>query len=55
MNKPEARVHAYVEKTSKNEIRSVSSTDMLDLGGLRHDIPVSEVMETTSGLFCYKY
>jgi tyrosinase len=55
MKDPKTRLQAYNGKASKNEIRAASLKDTLELGGLRHTIPVSEVMETTSGLFCYEY
>jgi len=55
MKDPNRRLHAYGAKATKNEIRTSSLLDHLDVAGLRHNIPVYEVMETTTGLFCYKY
>ncbi|KAF4638022.1 hypothetical protein G7Y89_g45 [Cudoniella acicularis] len=54
MKKPETNLQAYNGKANKNEIRAASLGDDLDLGGLRRNIFVSEVMDTTSGLFCYR-
>ena len=48
-------VNAYGGKASMLSTEAASLDDMIDIGGLLDGIPVSEVMETTSGLFCYQY
>jgi len=46
---------AYAGKASMYSSAPASVNDMLDVGGLLNGVPVSEVMSTTSGMFCYQY
>ncbi|KAF7861798.1 hypothetical protein EAF04_007681 [Stromatinia cepivora] len=55
MMDPKHRVQAYDGKSNKDALRRASLEDTLDMGGLRRNLPIAEVMETTSGIFCYRY
>ncbi|KAJ8062942.1 hypothetical protein OCU04_008189 [Sclerotinia nivalis] len=55
MMDPKHRVQAYDGKSNRDTLRRASLEDTLDMGGLRRNLPVGEVMEITSGVFCYRY
>ena len=46
---------AYAGKASMYSSDPASLNDVLDVGGLLEGVPVSEVMSTTEGMFCYQY
>ena len=52
---PVHKLSAYGGKAHSLTTESASLEDMLDVGGLLESVPVSAVMETTSGMFCYQY
>lgn len=52
---PHRKHTVYNGKANSYTIKAASLTDILDIGGLLNSVPVSEVMETTSGTFCYQY
>jgi tyrosinase len=52
---PTTRIGAYGGIASSLTSMPASLDDTLSIGGLLEPLPVSSVMETTSGLFCYRY
>ncbi|KAM0316953.1 hypothetical protein ACHAO8_002756 [Botrytis cinerea] len=55
MMDPKNRLQEYNGKSNKDTLRRASLDDTLDMGGLRRNLAVADVMETTSDLFCYQY
>ena len=46
---------AYHGKQSMVSAEEASLNDRLNIGGLLEDVAVSDVLDTTSGIFCYQY
>ena len=49
------RLTAYSGKADNNTDAAASLTDVMDYGGFVPNIQVSQLMDTSSGLLCYKY
>lgn len=49
------RLTAYGGKAYNNTEVAAALTDTLDMGGLSRNMQVVDVMDTTTGQFCYGY
>lgn len=49
------RLTEYSGRAATNSTLEASLTDMISMGGLAPDISVVEIMDTESGMLCYRY
>lgn len=49
------RRREYLGRAAHNSTQHASLTDVIPMGGLAPNINVFDIMETNSGLLCYRY